>query len=138
MKPLQARNHNNFNLSLILVACGGATEETSEEEVVVEEVTETLDSPAVTTAGSVKTGVGITEEACPEVISNIPTGADPTKGCIYLGMLNDYSGPYELQDQLLILGKERFGFGQTQLVELEITVWQSEKDLMRHTIHKNI
>ena len=95
MKPLRKQGIIIISiLSLILVACGGATEETSEEEVVVEEVTETLDSPAVTTAGSVKTGVGITEEACPEVISNIPTGADPTKGCIYLGMLNDYSGPY--------------------------------------------
>ena len=24
----------------------------------------------------------------------MPTGADPSKGCIYLGMLNDYTGPY--------------------------------------------
>ena len=65
MKPLRKQGIIIFSiLALILVACGGATEETSEvEEVVAEEVTETLDSPAVTTAGTVKTGVGITEEA---------------------------------------------------------------------------
>ncbi len=88
MKPLRKQGIIIFSiLALILVACGGTTEETSEEveEVVAEEVTETLDSPAVTTAGTVKTGVGITEEACPEVISNIPTGADPTKSVLALG-----------------------------------------------------
>ena len=65
MKPLRKQGIIIFSiLALILVACGGAAEETSEvEEVVAEEVTETLDSPAVTTAGTVKTGVGITEEA---------------------------------------------------------------------------
>ena len=110
MKPLRKQGIIIFSiLALILVACGGATEETSEvEEVVAEEVTETLDSPAVTTAGTVKTGVGITEEACPEVISNIPTGADPTKGCIYLGMLNDYSGPFGAAGPALDIGQRAF------------------------------
>ena len=61
MKPLRKQGIIIFSiLALVLVACGGATEETSEEEVVAEEVTEALDSPAVTTAGTVKTGVGIT------------------------------------------------------------------------------
>ena len=69
MKPLRKQGIIIFSiLALILVACGGAAEETSEvEEVVAEEVTETLDSPAVTTAGTVKTGVGITEEAVPKL-----------------------------------------------------------------------
>ena len=50
MKPLRKQGIIIFSiLALILVACGGAAEETSEvEEVVAEEVTETLDSPAVT------------------------------------------------------------------------------------------
>ena len=47
--------------ALVLSACGG---DAAEEEVVVEETTpevvETLDSPAVTTAQTVKTGVGVT------------------------------------------------------------------------------
>ena len=61
---------------------------------VVEEVVETLDSPAVTTAKSVNTDFGVTEEPCPEVIGEFPTNADQAKGCIYLGILSDYTGPY--------------------------------------------
>ena len=45
---------------------GGATEEEATEDVVEEEVVvETLDSPAVTTAKSVNTDFGVTEEPCP-------------------------------------------------------------------------
>jgi|TARA_B100001939_G_scaffold325210_1_gene317783 hypothetical protein len=85
--------------ALVLSACGG---DAAEEEVVVEETTpevvETLDSPAVTTAQTVKTGVGVTEEPCPAAYAalgtQVPTGADPEKGCIYLGLLNDYTGPF--------------------------------------------
>jgi len=84
--------------ALVLSACGG---DAAEEEVVEEttpEVVETLDSPAVTTAQTVKTGVGVTEEACPAAYAalgaQVPTGADPDKGCIYLGLLNDYTGPF--------------------------------------------
>ena len=81
-------------LALIMVMCGGgATEEEATEEV-VEEVVETLDSPAVTTAKSVNTDFGVTEEPCPEVIGDFPTNADQAKGCIYLGILSDYTGPY--------------------------------------------
>ena len=83
---------------LVLSACGG---DAAEEEVVVDttpEVVETLDSPAVTTAQTVKTGVGVTEEACPAAYAalgtQVPTMADPDKGCIYLGLLNDYTGPF--------------------------------------------
>ena len=110
MKLLRKQSIIIFSiLALILVACGGAADESSEEEeVATTEVTETLDSPAVTTASQVKTGVGITEEPCPEVISNIPTGADPTKGCIYLGMLNDYSGPYGAAGPALDIGQRAF------------------------------
>ena len=68
MKPLRKQGIIIISiLSLILVACGGATEETSEEEVVVEEVTETLDSPAVTTAGSVT--VSYTHLTLPRIVS---------------------------------------------------------------------
>ena len=82
-------------LALIMVMCGGgATEEEATEEVVEEVVVETLDSPAVTTAKSVNTDFGVTEEPCPEAIGNFPTNADQAKGCIYLGILSDYTGPY--------------------------------------------
>ena len=65
-------------LALIMVMCGGgATEEEATEDVVEEEVVvETLDSPAVTTAKSVNTDFGVTEEPCPEVIGEFPTNAD--------------------------------------------------------------
>ena len=80
-------------LALIMVMCGGGTaDEETTEEVVEETVVETLDSPAVTTARSY--GDGFTSEPCPEAIGDYPTGADPSKGCIYLGLLNDYTGPY--------------------------------------------
>tara|TARA_B100001057_G_scaffold398751_1_gene409418 strand:- start:21670 stop:23046 length:1377 start_codon:yes stop_codon:yes gene_type:complete len=78
-------------LALIMVMCGGGASEEEATEEVVEEV-ETLESPAVTTAKSL--GAGVTEEPCPEVIGNIPTNADQEKGCIYLGILSDYTGPY--------------------------------------------
>ena len=94
MKPSRKHGMIIFSmLLLVLAACGGgATEETSEpvEEVVVE----TLDSPAVTTAATVKTGVGVTEEPCPDAVGGVPTGANPAQGCIYLGLLNSYTGPY--------------------------------------------
>ena len=94
MKPLRKQGIIIFSiLALVLAACGGGTTEETVEEA-APEVVETLDSPAVTTAAGVKTGVGVTSEPCPEEIGGVPTGADPSKGCIYLGMLNDYTGPY--------------------------------------------
>jgi ABC-type branched-subunit amino acid transport system substrate-binding protein len=94
MKPLRKQGIIIFSiLALVLAACGGSTTEETAEET-TPEVVETLDSPAVTTASSVETGVGVTSEPCPEEIGGVPTGADPSKGCIYLGMLNDYTGPY--------------------------------------------
>src|SRR6056300_1790022 len=93
MKPLRKQGIILFTiLALVLVACGGAAEETVEETT--PEVVESLESPAVTTASTVDTGVGVTSDPCPEAIGGIPTGADQSKGCIYLGMLNDYTGPY--------------------------------------------
>jgi hypothetical protein len=53
---------------LVIVACGGAAEEEVVEETVEEAVVESLDSPAVTTATSVKTGTGVTAEPCPAEI----------------------------------------------------------------------
>ena len=92
MNSLRKRGIIIFSiLSLVIVACGGAAEEEVVEET-VEEVVESLDSPAVTTATSVKTGTGVTAEPCPAEIGGVPTGADQNKGCIYLGLLNDYTG----------------------------------------------
>ncbi len=94
MKPLRKQGIIIFSiLALVLAACGGGTTEETVEEA-APEVVETLDSPAVTTASGVETGVGVTSDPCPEAIGGIPTGADQSKGCIYLGMLNDYTGPY--------------------------------------------
>ena len=76
MKPSRKHGMIIFSiLLLVLSACGGgATEETSEP--VEEVVAESLDSPAVTTASTVKTGVGVTDEPCPEAVGGIPTGAN--------------------------------------------------------------
>ena len=95
MNSLRKRGIIIFSiLSLVIVACGGTAEEEVVEETVAEEVTESLDSPSVTTAASVTTGTGVTEEPCPGEIGGVPTGADPSKGCIYLGMINDFTGPF--------------------------------------------
>ena len=95
MNSLRKRGIIIFSiLSLVIVACGGAAEEEVVEETVEEAVVESLDSPAVTTATAVKTGTGVTAEPCPAEIGGVPTGADQSKGCIYLGLLNDYTGPY--------------------------------------------
>ena len=95
MKPLRKQGIIIFSiLALVLAACGGDTTEETTVEETTPEVVETLDSPAVTTASGVETGVGVTSDPCPEAIGGIPTGADQSKGCIYLGMLNDYTGPY--------------------------------------------
>ena len=85
MKPLRKQGIILFTiLALIMVACGGS--ETAEETVeeAAPEVVETLDSPAVTTASTVETGVGVTSDPCPEAVGGIPTGADPLKGVITL------------------------------------------------------
>ena len=94
MNSLRKRGIIIFSiLSLVIVACGGAEEEVV-DETVEEVVEESLDSPAVTTATNITTGKGVSEEPCPAEIGGVPTGADPSKGCIYLALLNDYSGPY--------------------------------------------
>ena len=94
-------------LALVLVACGGDTAEETVEEA-TPEVVETLDSPAVTTASTVDTGVGITSDPCPSEVGGVPTGADPSKGCIYLGLLNDYTGPYGPLGPALETGQRAF------------------------------
>jgi len=108
MKSLRKQGIILFTiLALVLVACGGdAVEEVVEEST--PEVVETLDSPAVTTASTVKTGVGVTSDPCPEAIGSFPTGADPSKGCIYLGLINDYTGPYGALGPALELGQRSF------------------------------
>jgi ABC-type branched-subunit amino acid transport system substrate-binding protein len=94
MNSLRKRGIIIFSiLSLVMVACGGAAEEEVVEET-TPEVVESLDSPAVTTASAIKTGTGVTEDPCPAEIGGVPTGANPAQGCIYLGMLNDYTGPF--------------------------------------------
>jgi PBP1b-binding outer membrane lipoprotein LpoB len=50
--------------ALVLSACGG-TDTADETTDTTAAAVETLDSPAVTTALAVKTGVGVSEEPCP-------------------------------------------------------------------------
>ena len=108
MKPLRKQGIILFTvLALVLVACGGDTAEETVEEA-TPEVVETLDSPAVTTASTVDTGVGVTSDPCPSEIGGVPTGADPSKGCIYLGLLNDYTGPYGPLGPALETGQRAF------------------------------
>ena len=108
MKPLRKQGIILFTvLALVLVACGGDTAEETVEEA-TPEVVETLDSPAVTTASTVDTGVGITSDPCPSEVGGVPTGADPSKGCIYLGLLNDYTGPYGPLGPALETGQRAF------------------------------
>ena len=134
-------------LLLVLGACGGgATEETSEpveEEVVVE----TLDSPAVTTASAVNTGTGVTEEPCPEAVGAVPTGANPSQGCIYLGLLNDYTGPYAAVAPALEVGQRAFwlwvnstgGIGgySVAITEGQDTAYMRQKDLDGYNAIRN-
>ena len=83
MKPLRKQGIIIFSiLALVLAACGGGTTEETVEEA-APEVVETLDSPAVTTAAGVKTGVGVTSDPCPAEVGGVPTMADDSKGCIY-------------------------------------------------------
>lgn len=86
---------------LILSACtpveeepAGTDEETSEdaaepdesEESADEEGGEESEEPAA--GGEIKTGDGVTEEACPDAVN-------PDNGCIYLGVLSDLTeGPF--------------------------------------------
>jgi len=73
MKPLRKQGIIIFSiLALVLAACGGDTTEETTVEETTPEVVETLDSPAVTTASGVETGVGVTSDPCPEAIGGIP------------------------------------------------------------------
>ena len=121
-------------LSLVIVACGGTAEEEVVEEVVVEEPAESLDSPAVTTATSVKTGTGVTEDPCPAEIGGVPTGADPNKGCIYLGMLNDFTGRCApagpgLEVAQRAMASEGFGEGARKAATLAVTALNTGIDI---------
>ena len=79
-------------LAMVLTACGGSDTAEETTETTAAPVVESLDSPAVTTAKGVNTdGVSVTDEPCPETLGGVPTGANPASGCIYLGMLNDYT-----------------------------------------------
>lgn len=65
--------------------------------------TTTTAAPATTTtaAGSeVATGIGVTAEACPD--------GNPDRGCIYLGVLTDESGPFQAAAPALLGGQRAF------------------------------
>jgi hypothetical protein len=66
MKSLRKQGIIIFSiLALVLVLVVVTLLKKRSVEETTPEVVETLDSPAVTTAQSVKTGVGVTSEACP-------------------------------------------------------------------------
>ena len=84
--------------ALALVACSQQTDETTAPAETTETTVATTEAPTETTeamtettvAGEemmVATDVGVTEEPCP--------GGNPDRGCIYLGVLTDESGPFQ-------------------------------------------
>ncbi len=54
----------------------------------------------------------VTQEPCPITISTtlgpVSTGANDAQGCVYLGMLNDYSGPFKQVSPAVELGQRMF------------------------------
>jgi ABC-type branched-subunit amino acid transport system substrate-binding protein len=100
-------------LAMVLTACGGSDTAEETTETTAAPVVESLDSPAVTTAKGVNTdGVSVTDEPCPETLGGVPTGANPASGCIYLGMLNDYTGPYAAAGPALEAAQRAFWLAQ--------------------------
>ena len=77
-------------LALIVAAC--ANEEPADTTEAAPDTTEA--------DGEVATGVGITEEPCPD--------GDPDRGCIYLGILTDESGPFAAASPGLVAGQRVF------------------------------
>lgn len=69
-------------------------------------------------------GVKVTAEPCPTSIKlwgtndTFPTGANPDYGCIYLGLLNDYTGPYTPLSRTLELGQRAFWLKKNQMNSL--------------------
>ena len=81
-------------MSLVLAACAQDTATTTTAAPTPTETTAaTPDTTAAATPDTtmeemmVATDVGVTEEPCP--------GGNPDRGCIYLGVLTDESGPFQ-------------------------------------------
>lgn len=62
--------------------------------------TDSTESPDTTADAGMMTGIGVTEEPCPD--------GNPDRGCIYLGILTDESGPFAAASPGLVAGQRVF------------------------------
>ncbi|MDH5502915.1 MAG: hypothetical protein OEY98_02690, partial [Acidimicrobiia bacterium] len=82
-------------LSLVMAACAQEAETTTTTAAATPDTTvaATPDTTAAATPDTtmedmtIATDIGVTEEPCP--------GGNPDRGCIYLGVLTDESGPFQ-------------------------------------------
>ncbi len=91
-------------LALLVAACAQDTEETTttaaETTTTAAETTTTAQTTTTEGMMEVATDVGVTAEPCP--------GGDPDRGCIYLGVLTDESGPFAGAAPGLYAGQQLF------------------------------
>ena len=98
--------------ALVVAACGDDDAETTVTTAVpattaaptttVAPATTTTAAPTTTEAGmDIAYDIGVTEEPCPD-------SANPDNGCIYLGVISDFSGPFAAFGLPLAWGKEDF------------------------------
>jgi ABC-type branched-subunit amino acid transport system substrate-binding protein len=99
-------------LALVAAACSNDTTDTTTTTAAPQdttttappETTTTTEAPDSTTTtvagGDVQTGVGVTTEPCPD--------GNPDRGCIYLGVLTDESGPFAAAAPALLGGQRAF------------------------------
>jgi hypothetical protein len=102
-------------MALVAAACSNDADDTTttaaETTTVAPTTTEattttvaptTTEAPTDTTAppAEVATDIGVTAEPCP--------GGDPDRGCIYLGILTDLSGPFQAASPALVAAQQAF------------------------------
>lgn len=99
-------------LAMVAAACSNDTESTTTTAApqdtttttAAPETTTTTAAPDTTTTtmaeAMVQTGIGVTEEPCPD--------GNPDRGCIYLGVLTDESGPFAAAAPALLGGQRAF------------------------------
>lgn len=98
--------------ALVVAACGDDDAETTVTTAApaTTEAATTTEAPATTTteapatteaATDIAYGRGVTEEPCPD-------SANPDNGCIYLGVISDFTGPFAAFGLPLTWGKEDF------------------------------
>ncbi|MGI9586239.1 MAG: ABC transporter substrate-binding protein [Acidimicrobiia bacterium] len=101
-------------LALVAAACSNTSDDTTTTTAAAAATTTTAAAATTTTAaaattttaaagGEVAFDVGVTAEPCPE--------GDPDRGCIYLGILTDESGPFAAASPALVGAQRAFWAG---------------------------